>query len=88
VLGASVVQVIRLLSVDFVKPVVLASLIACPIGWYFMHNWLGGFAYRTNLGWEVFAWSAGAALLVVMLTVSYQAIKAAMANPVKSLRTE
>jgi putative ABC transport system permease protein len=73
---------------DFIKLVLLAFLIASPAGWYFMRQWLNGFAYRTSLSWQVFAWSGAAALVVVMLTIGYQAIKAAVANPVKSLRTE
>lgn len=88
VLGASVANIFSLLSVDFIKLVLLAFLIASPIGWYFMHNWLHGFAYRTFISWQVFACAGGASLLVVLLTISYQAIKAAVANPVKSLRTE
>lgn len=88
VLGASVGNIVHLLSVDLIKLVLLAFLIASPVGWYFMHQWLNGFAYRTTLSWQVFAWSGAAALVVVMLTISYQALRAAVANPVKSLRTE
>lgn len=73
---------------DLIKPVLLAFLIASPVGGYFMHQWLNGFAYRTFLSWQVFAWSGAVVLMVVMLTIGYQAIKAAVANPVKSLRTE
>jgi len=88
VLGASVFNIFNLLSVDFIKLVSVAFVIASPIGWYVMHRWLQGFAYTTTISWQVFAWAGGASLLVVLLTISYQAIKAAMANPVKSLRTE
>jgi putative ABC transport system permease protein len=88
VLGASVGSIINLLSVDFLRLVLVAFLIASPIGWYVMHRWLGGFAYRMTISWQVFALAGGMALLVVLMTVGYQAVKAAVANPVKSLRTE
>jgi putative ABC transport system permease protein len=88
VLGASVANILRLLSADFIRLVLLAFFVAAPIGWYLMHKWLEGFAYRTSISWQVFVLSGGTALLVVMLSISYQAIKAAVANPVKSLRTE
>jgi len=88
VLGASVSNIVNLLSVDFIKLVLLSFVIASPIGWYVMHNWLHGFAYSTTITWRVFALAGGASLLVVLLTISYQAIKAAVANPAKSLRTE
>ncbi|MDO6430169.1 ABC transporter permease [Flavitalea sp. BT771] len=88
VLGASVSHIVHLLSVDFVKLVLIAFLIASPVGWYAMHQWLGGFAYSTTISWQVFALSGGAAILMVILTISYQAVRAAVANPVKSLRTE
>jgi len=88
VLGASVVNIINLLSLEFVKLVILSFLIATPIGWYVMHRWLQGFAYQSSLGWQIFGLAGVIALLVVLLTISYQAIKAAVANPVKSLRTE
>jgi putative ABC transport system permease protein len=88
VLGASVSNIVRLLSTEFIMLVLLAFLIASPIGWYVMHNWLHGFAYSVPITWRVFALAGGLALLIVFLTISYQAIKAAVANPVKSLRTE
>jgi len=88
VLGASVSNIVRLLSIDFIRLVLLAFLIASPIGWWVMHNWLQGFAYSTPITWRVFALAGGLALLIVFATISYQAIKAAVANPVKSLRTE
>ncbi|MCG3118082.1 MAG: hypothetical protein ALAOOOJD_00216 [bacterium] len=88
VLGASVTSIVSLLSSDFIKLVMLANLIAWPIGWYAMHKWLQGFAYRANLdGWTFILASAGA-LGIALLTVSFQAIKAAVANPVNALRYE
>lgn len=88
VLGANVGSIVALLSKDFLKLVLIAALIAFPIAWYSMHSWLKDFAYRIDIQWWVFVLAAIAALLVALLTVSYQAIKAALANPVKSLRTE
>ena len=88
VLGASVGNIVRLLSTEFVRLVLLAFVIACPIGWYIMHRWLEGFAYRSTLSWQIFGLAGMISLLVVLLTISYQAIRAAVANPVKSLRTE
>ena len=88
VLGASVPNVIALLSKDFLKLTFVASILAFPVAWYFMNKWLQDFAYRINIGWQVFAASTAVALLVALFTISFQAIKAAMANPVKSLRTE
>ena len=88
VLGASVTQVTQMLSKDFLKLVLIASLIAFPAAWWAMNKWLQSFAYRINISWWVFAVAGFTALLIALLTVSFQAIKAAMANPVKSLRTE
>jgi putative ABC transport system permease protein len=88
VLGASVTQVTQMLSKEFLKLVVIASLIAFPAAWWAMNKWLQSFAYRINISWSVFAVAGFAALLIALLTVSFQAIKAAIANPVKSLRTE
>lgn len=88
VLGASVTSVVKLLSVDFIKLVVLSLIIACPIAWFAMHNWLQDFAYRIHIEWWVFALAGIAALALTLITVSFQAIKAAIANPIKSLRTE
>ena len=88
VLGASVSGVIRLLSKDFLKLVLIAFVIAAPAAWWFMHKWLEDFAYRINIGWWIFIAAGAIALLIALLTVSFQAIKAAVANPVKSLRTE
>jgi ABC-type antimicrobial peptide transport system permease subunit len=88
VLGATVTNLWQLLSKDFVVLVIISCLIATPIAYYFMHNWLQKYDYRTSISWWVFALSGLGALIITLLTVSYQAIKAALANPVKSLRTE
>jgi putative ABC transport system permease protein len=88
VLGASMPQITEMLSKDFLKLVSIASLIAFPIAWWAMNKWLQGFAYRVSIGWWVFAIAGMMALLIALVTVSWQAIKAAMANPVRSLRSE
>jgi putative ABC transport system permease protein len=88
VLGASVAGIATLLSKDFLKLVIVAIAIASPIAWFLMHKWLQDFAYRISIGWWVFALVGFVAVLIALLTVSFQAIKAAVANPVKSLRTE
>jgi len=88
VLGASVSNILLLLSKDFVKLVIIASIVAFPVAWYVMHKWLQDFSYRINISWWLFVIAGAAALLVALLTVSFQAVKAAIANPVKSLRTE
>jgi len=88
VLGANVTQVIQMLSKEFLKLVLIASLIAFPVAWWAMNKWLQSFAYRINISWWVFALVGFSALLIALITVSFQSIKAAIANPVKSLRTE
>ncbi len=88
VLGASVLNLWGLLSKDFLVLVVIAFAIASPIAWYFLRNWLLQYEYRTEISWWIFAASGLGALLITLLTVSFQSIKAALANPVKSLRTE
>ena len=88
VLGASVVQVTQMLSKEFIRLVLIASLIAFPVAWFAMNKWLQSFAYRINISWWVFIIAGVSALLIALITVSFQAIKAAIANPVKSLRTE
>ncbi|MBS1596924.1 MAG: ABC transporter permease [Bacteroidetes bacterium] len=88
VLGASVFNITNLLSKDFLKLIIIALLIASPIAWYFMQKWLQDYAYRINIGWWVFASTGIVALIIASMTIGYQAIKAAFANPVKSLRTE
>jgi ABC-type antimicrobial peptide transport system permease subunit len=88
VMGASVFSIWSLLSKDFVMLVTISLLIATPAAWYFMHNWLQSYQYRTPLSWWVFAAAGLGALLITLLTVSFQAIKAATINPIKGLRTE
>ncbi len=88
VLGATVPNLIILLSKDFLKLVIISFVIASPIAWYAMHQWLLSYTYRVGIDWWVFAGAGIIAVLISLLTVSYQAIKAAIANPVKSLRTE
>ena len=88
VLGASTGNLVALLSKDFLKLVIIATLIASPIAWYVMNEWLKNFAYRTNISWVVFAITIVSAVFIALITISFQAIKAAVANPVKSLRTE
>ncbi len=88
VVGASVFAITRLLSIDFLKLVFISLVLGFPIALYLMNSWLQGFAYRVDISWLVFLLSGGIALFVALLTVSFQAIKAAIANPVKSLRSE
>jgi len=88
VLGASVFGLWRLMSKDFVVMVVISLFVAMPLAWWVMHNWLQNYTYRTGLSWWVFAISGFGALVITLLTISYQSIKAAMANPVRSLRSE
>jgi putative ABC transport system permease protein len=88
VLGASVSSIVSLLSKDFLKLVIIALVIAAPLAWYFMNEWLQDFAYRINISAWVFIITAIAAVMVALLTVGFQAIKTAIKNPVKSLRTE
>lgn len=88
VLGSSVIDVVNLLSKDFLKLVGIAFLIASPIAWLAMDFWLKDFAYRIDIQWWMFALAGGSALLIALLTVSFHAVKASLANPVKSLRTE
>jgi putative ABC transport system permease protein len=88
VLGASVGGILSLLTRDFLKLVFIAILVASPLAWWIMHKWLQDFAYQTDINWMVFALATGAALVTALGTISLQAIKAALANPVKSLRTE
>lgn len=88
VLGASVSRIVFMLSKDFLKLVLIANLIAWPLSWFFMQKWLEDYAYRMNLSWWIFALAGLATLLIALLTVSFQAIKTALANPVTSLRSE
>jgi ABC-type antimicrobial peptide transport system permease subunit len=88
VLGASPVILFNLLSKEFLVLVLLAFIIASPVAWYFSNQWLQDFAYKINISWTVFVIAGLLAVLIALITVSYQAVKAAIANPVKSLRTE
>jgi putative ABC transport system permease protein len=88
VLGASVTNLVSMLSVDFLKLVVIATLIAFPVAWWVMNKWLQDFVYRTELGWWIFGLAAILAVIVALLTVCSQALKAALTNPVNNLRTE
>ncbi len=88
ILGASLSSISALLSKDFLKLVLLSILIASPVAWWIMHNWLQNFAYRINIQWWMFASAGLLAVIIAIITVSYHALKAAIANPVKSLRSE
>jgi putative ABC transport system permease protein len=88
VLGSSVTGIVRLLSNDFLKPVLVAIVVASPIGWYAMQRWLNDFAYRIDIEWWIFALAGLLAVGIALLTVSFQAIKAALTDPVKSLKSE
>jgi putative ABC transport system permease protein len=88
VLGASVPNIVALLSINFLKPVAVAMFIAFPVSWYVMNNWLKDFAYKIDIEWWMFGIAGLLTISIALLTVSYQSIKAAIANPVKSLRTE
>lgn len=88
VLGASIFNIWRLLSKDFALLVLIALLMAIPVAYYFMHNWLDNYPYRTTLSWWIFAVSGAGALIITLLTVSFQSIKAAVVNPVKSLKMD
>jgi putative ABC transport system permease protein len=88
VLGATVSQIVTLLSADFVKLIILAFVISLPVAWYAMHQWLQQFMYHTNISLWIFGVAIGSTLLVALLTISLQTVRSAMANPVKSLRSE
>jgi putative ABC transport system permease protein len=88
VLGAHTTGIIQLLAKDFIKLVFIAIIIATPIAWYAMHKWLQDFAYKTEMSWTIFLIAGLLAIIIALITISFQSIKAAIANPVKSLRTE
>ncbi|MCD2421341.1 ABC transporter permease [Niabella pedocola] len=88
VLGAGAVEIVRLLATEFVLLVIAANIIAIPVAWYVMHEWLNGFAYRTVMPPGVFVYAGISAALVALATISYHALKSAVSNPVKALRTE
>ena len=88
VLGASVSGIVGLLSRDFMKLVMVALILASPVAWYFMNKWLDNFAYRVDVSWWIFLLAGLFALVIALLTISFQTIRAALSNPVKNLRTE
>jgi ABC-type antimicrobial peptide transport system permease subunit len=88
VVGASTFSVAFMLSKDFLKLVIISLMIAFPIVWWSMNNWLGGFAYRITIGADIFLWTTAFAIFITLFAVSFQSLKAAMTNPVKSLRNE
>ncbi|HEV9037032.1 MAG TPA: ABC transporter permease [Puia sp.] len=88
ILGASAATIVKLLSLDFIRLIGIAFLIAAPLAWFLMNRWLEGFAYRTGLSWWIFAGAGAAAVGIAVATISFQSIRAALANPVDSLRTE
>ncbi len=88
VLGATISSIVLLISHDFLKLIGIALLLASAIAWYFMDSWLQDFAYRIHISWWIFALAGGFALLIAFVTISFQAIKAALSNPVRNLRTE
>ena len=88
VVGASVSSIIAMLSKDILKLVIISSVISFPVAWFAMNKWLQNYAYRINMSWWMFVVAGSIAVGIALLTVSFQAIKAAIANPVKSLRAE
>lgn len=88
VLGASISEIVQMLARDFVMVIVIAMLMATPVAWYFMNKWLQDFAYKIEIPWWVFIVSGGMALVIALFTMGFQAVKAAVANPAQSLRTE
>ena len=88
VLGASIQRIVALLSIDFLRLILLSAVIAFPIAWISMHQWLNDFVYRAPIGWSVFLVAGSSAIMIALLTIGFQAIRAAMANPATSLRTE
>ncbi|NBC03513.1 MAG: FtsX-like permease family protein, partial [Bacteroidetes bacterium] len=88
VMGATVPNILGLLSVEFLKLIGIAFLLAIPISWYFIQNWLQGFAYRTEISPMIFVFTALATIGIVLVTISWQTLKAAFMNPVRSIKTE
>src|SRR6202007_2735273 len=88
VLGASVSTIVNMLSMDFIKLVLLSILIATPVAWWVMQKWLQGFAYRTSIQWYLLAMAGAGAVLIAFATISFQSVKAALNNPVDSLKNE
>ena len=88
VLGATTADIVYVFSKEFIILIAIAFAIAAPIAWYYMNQWLQNYSYRVNISWWLFAAGGSVAIIIALVTISFQAIKAAMANPVKSLRTE
>jgi putative ABC transport system permease protein len=88
VLGASMTGILNLITLDFIKLVLISVIIALPLGWYFANSWLETYAFQTKLSWWIFAGSGLVLLVIAIMTVGYQAYKAASSNPVNSLRSE
>jgi len=88
VLGASVASIVSLLSADFIRIVFIAICVALPLGWYFLGRWLSGFEYRIYINWWMITLTCMLTILIALFTVSFQAVKAAIANQVKNLRSE
>jgi ABC-type antimicrobial peptide transport system permease subunit len=88
VLGASVPGIIVLVSKDFMKLIIVSIAIAIPVAWFAMHQWLNSFYYRASISWWIFLTAGLAAIGIALITISFQAVKAALANPVRSLRSE
>jgi putative ABC transport system permease protein len=88
VLGASIKDILLLLSKDFIRLIIIAFVLAVPVAWYVMHQWLENYAFRTDLTWWLFALPGALIIIIALLTISFQAIKAAVSNPVNSLRNE
>jgi len=88
VLGASIQDIVLLLTKDFIRLIIMANFIAWPLGWWLMNNWLKDFAYRIHIHWLIFVLSGGIALVIALVTIGFQAVRAALSNPVQSLRTE
>jgi putative ABC transport system permease protein len=88
VLGASIFNIVYLLSTNFIRVIIIAIFIAIPISWYMVHQWLQGFAFHVNISWWIFALAAAVALFIAWCTVSYESVKSAVTNPVYSLRSE
>ena len=87
-MGASVRSLVSLISFDFIKLILLANLMAIPAGWYLMNRWLDTFAYHIDVHWFTFVMAMAGSIVIAWLTMAYQSIRAAMANPVESLRNE
>ena len=87
-LGASASRLVQLIAADFAKLVLIAFLIAIPVGWMVINKWLQNFAYRITVSWVIFAFAGAIALLIAMLTVSFHAIKASLINPVQALKNQ